>query len=56
MDVKDAARACEFIKPDRVVPMLYDTFDLIKADPKKFKKRAEYAEVLILNAGDSVIL
>ncbi len=34
----------------------YDTFDLIKADPKKFKKRAEYAEVAILNPGDSVIL
>ena len=56
MDVKDAARACEFIKPDRVVPMHYDTFDLIKADPKKFKKRAEYAEVVILNPGDIVEL
>ena len=56
MDVKDAARACEFIKPDRVVPMHYDTFDLIKADPNKFKKRAEYAEVVILNPGDIVEL
>ena len=56
MDVKDAARACEFIKPDRVVPMHYDTFDLIKADPNKFKKRAEYAEVVILNPGDAVEL
>ncbi len=56
MDVKDAARACEFIKPDRVVPMHYDTFDLIKADPKKFKKRAEYAEVVILNPGDIIEL
>lgn len=40
MDVKDAARACEFIKPDRVVPIHYDTFDLIKADPKKLQKKS----------------
>lgn len=56
MDVKDAARACEFIKPDKVVPMHYNTFDLIKADPNKFKKRAEYAEVVILNPGESISL
>ena len=56
MDVKDAAKACKFIKPDKAVPIHYDTFDAIKADPKKFKKRAEYAEVLILNPGESIEL
>lgn len=56
MDVKDAARACEFIKPDKAVPMHYDTFGVIEADPLKFKKRAEYAEVVILKPGESIEL
>ena len=56
MDVKDAAKACKFIKPDKAVPIHYNTFDAIKTDPKKFKKRAEYAEVLILEPGESIEL
>ena len=37
MDITDALRAVEMIKPKIVVPMHYDTFDLIKADPWQFK-------------------
>lgn len=36
MDMEDAARAVEFIQPKIVVPMHYDTFPTIAADPEKF--------------------
>lgn len=38
MDVHQAALATELIKPRVVIPMHYDTFPVIKADPKKFKE------------------
>lgn len=36
MWISDAIKAVEFIKPKMVVPMHYNTFELIKADPMKF--------------------
>jgi L-ascorbate metabolism protein UlaG (beta-lactamase superfamily) len=36
MDVVDAVRATKTIKPEFVVPMHYNTFGLIKADPREF--------------------
>jgi L-ascorbate metabolism protein UlaG (beta-lactamase superfamily) len=36
MDLKEAAEAVNTIKPKIVVPMHYNTFPEIKADPKKF--------------------
>jgi len=36
MWIQDALKAVEFIKPKMVVPMHYNTFDVIKADPVKF--------------------
>ncbi len=36
MGIEDASKAVEFIKPKLVVPMHYDTFDVIKSDPYKF--------------------
>jgi len=41
MDVIDAVRATKMIKPDKVVPMQYNTFDLSKADSGDFKARIE---------------
>lgn len=32
----DAVKAAELVNAKRTIPMHYDTFDLIKADPKKF--------------------
>ena len=50
----DAARAVEMIKPRVVIPMHYNTFDLIKQDPNEFKKRVGgNAEVVILRPGES---
>jgi L-ascorbate metabolism protein UlaG (beta-lactamase superfamily) len=51
--VMDAARAVGFIRPRKVVPMHYDTFPSIKADPADFaRKLAGEAEVVIMKPGD----
>jgi len=36
MSVRQAVKAAELIKPKYVIPMHYDTFPVIKANPKKF--------------------
>ena len=37
-----------------VVPMHYDTFPIIHADPKEFAKKVTGSQVLILKPGESV--
>ena len=55
MDVDDAVRAVGFIKAKRVVPIHYDTFPPIKADPADFaRKVGGQAEVSILKPGDKL--
>ena len=39
MDIDDALQAAEMIKPKAVIPMHYDTFPIIKANPEDFKKK-----------------
>jgi L-ascorbate metabolism protein UlaG (beta-lactamase superfamily) len=57
MDIDDAVRAVKLIRPRIVVPMHYDTFDVIKADPGEFAAKAsEAAEVRILDIGESMEL
>jgi len=54
MDIYQAAKAVEFISPKFVIPMHYNTFDLIKADPKEFERLVgDKAKVMILNPGES---
>jgi L-ascorbate metabolism protein UlaG (beta-lactamase superfamily) len=55
MDVNDAAKAVDFLKPRKVIPMHYDTFDPIKADPKVFAEKAgkHGAECIIVQPGHS---
>jgi L-ascorbate metabolism protein UlaG (beta-lactamase superfamily) len=54
MGPEDAARAVEFIKPRVVIPMHYNTFDLIKQDPEDFQRLVGgRAEVVILKPGES---
>jgi len=54
MGPEDAARAVEMIKPRVVIPMHYNTFDVIKQDPADFKRRVgSNAEVVILKPGES---
>lgn len=53
MGPEDAARAVDLIEPRVVIPMHYNTFDLIAQDPEAFKQRVgARAIVEILSPGD----
>jgi L-ascorbate metabolism protein UlaG (beta-lactamase superfamily) len=41
MDIDDAVRAAGFLKARVAIPMHFDTFDIIKADPKRFVAQCE---------------
>src|SRR5712692_6780052 len=57
MGVADAARAVEFVKPKSVIPMHYNTWDLIKADPAEFRRLVgNTSAVTILKPGESYTL
>jgi len=57
MGIEDAVRAVEFVKPKSVIPMHYNTWDLIKADPQEFRRRVgNAAAVTILKPGESYTL
>ena len=55
MDIADAVRAVEFIRPKCAIPMHYDTFDINHADPEKFKAAlaGKGVECVILKPGAS---
>ena len=54
MGPEDAVRAVEFIEPRYVIPMHYNTFDLIRQDPQAFARAVgDRAEVVILEPGGS---
>lgn len=54
MGIEDAVRAVEFVRPRVVIPMHYNTWDLITADPQAFKQQVgSRAEVVILAPGRS---
>lgn len=54
MDVTDAIRATSFIMPKKVVPMHYNTWDVIKANANEFKTGVESmrVECLIMKPGE----
>ncbi|HEX8359091.1 MAG TPA: metal-dependent hydrolase [Longimicrobium sp.] len=55
MGPEDAARAVEFIEPTTVVPMHYNTFDLIRQDPEEFRRLVgSRATVEVLEPGKSL--
>lgn len=58
MDIHDAAKAVEFLHPRRVIPMHYNTFDLIKADPLEFARKAKHhgSDCIVLKPGESYTL
>lgn len=54
MGPEDAVRAIEMIEPSVVIPIHYDTFDVIRQDAGSFRKLVGgRAEVVVLEAGDS---
>ena len=59
MGPEDALRAVELLAPKIVIPIHYDTFDVIKQDPGAFAARVESettARCVILKPGDSLQL
>jgi L-ascorbate metabolism protein UlaG (beta-lactamase superfamily) len=59
MGPDDALRAVELLAPKIVIPIHYDTFDVIKQDPGVFAARVEAetsAKCVILAPGDSLQL
>lgn len=56
MDIDDAVKAVGFIKPKIVVPMHYNTFPVIEADPIAFESKVKEAKVKILSFGESIEL
>lgn len=54
MDTDDAAKAADFIKPKKVVPIHYNTFEIIKADPEEYRNKVRNSEVIILNIKESI--
>jgi L-ascorbate metabolism protein UlaG (beta-lactamase superfamily) len=56
MGIEDAVRATRFLKPKTVVPMHYNTFGIIGADPGAFREsveREKLASVVVLEPGKS---
>ena len=57
MDIGQALLAVKMIRPQFVVPMHYNTFDVIRADVGKFQRLVEDqtdAEVIIMEPGDFI--
>lgn len=53
MGIDDACKAAEFLKPGRVVPVHYNTFDLIRQDPTEFAEKCP-CPVNVLAPGESL--
>jgi L-ascorbate metabolism protein UlaG (beta-lactamase superfamily) len=59
MGPDDGLRAVQLIQPKQVLPIHYDTFDVIKQDPAAWKSRVEKetgAQVVLLKPGDRLEL
>lgn len=53
MDVVQAAKAAELLKPRVVIPMHYNTFPLIRADPERLRELLRgKVEVVVLRPGE----
>ena len=56
MGIDDAVKAVEFLNPKLAIPMHYNTFGIIKADPNEFKRKVESIgkTCRIIPFGDSI--
>jgi len=58
MGIEDAVRAVEFVKPKFAIPIHYNTFPVIKANPEEFKQKLEQKnfKCIILKYGQEIEL
>ena len=59
MGPDDALRAVTLIEPERVIPIHYDTFDVIEQDPHAWAERVQKAtptKVTVMKPGESIDL
>ena len=58
MGITDAVKAVEFLHPDITMPMHYNTFAAIKADPYEFKVKVEKAgfKCKVMDYGEEITL
>lgn len=56
MGVEEAAKAVEFLGAKNVIPVHYNTWDVIKQDPEIFKKLVRGANVFIVKPGETLNL
>ncbi|RKY88445.1 metal-dependent hydrolase [candidate division KSB1 bacterium] len=56
MGIDDAVEAVKMLNPGKVIPMHYNTWDIIKADPEEFCKKIEglSTECIILSPGKEI--
>ncbi len=54
MGINDAAYSVEMLKPEKVIPMHYNTFPVIESDPEEFlNKLPSTAEGIVMGFGES---
>ncbi len=58
MGITDAVKAVELAQPDVAIPMHYNTFPVIEADPHEFKEKVEAAggKVRVMEFGEEITL
>ncbi len=58
MGIKDAVKAVELADPKIAIPMHYNTFPVIEADPQEFKRHVESCgkKAVVLEFGEEVII
>ena len=58
MGIDDAVKAVELAAPEVVIPMHYDTFPVISADPMEFKTKVEQSGKVcrVLGYGEEIVL
>jgi len=58
MGITDAVKAVELANPDVAIPMHYNTFPVIQADPEEFKSKVEALgkKSMVLNYGQEIEL
>jgi L-ascorbate metabolism protein UlaG (beta-lactamase superfamily) len=56
MGIEDAVKAAEFVNPGVVVPMHYNTYSVINADPEVFREKVEGIGIKcrIMNFGEEI--